>query len=865
MTVAERRWSHEGARNPQDNASAAPGLSDVVVHKFGGAALADAAAIAAVGALLSRETIGVHAIVVTSALQGVTNALTEAIHCTRAGDSRAAQIIATDLRARHIRMSRALIVRDGDGGAVAELTAAIDPMFDELDERLRTLASLGDRFVSATADEILATGERIAARIVRATLVAQGMAAEVVDGVSLIRTDGRHGDAAPDLARTDVAASRVLSPMLARGLIVVIPGFIGAGNDGVTVTLGRGGSDLSATVLARAVYAREVTLWKDVPGCMTADPRILPEARVVKILDAREASELAYYGAKVLHPRTLIPLRDGMRLRLRPFADPTAAGTTIVAGRIARGAPVRAISGLPGQALVAVSGTGMLGVPGVAARVFGTLAAATVSASMISQASSEQSICFTIPGDRAVEVAALLRQAFAEELDRREVDDIAVRANLTTVAVVGSGMARTPGISARIFAAVADAGVNVIAIAQGSSERNVSFVVEERDAPVAVRAVHRAFHLGKVGGGRVGRRTESTDVILLGMGRVGRELATQFAALHRAGHPPIHIVGVIDTGGFVFHQRGLTARRLASLVRLKQLGEPLSSAPGGTSAAATDALEFMGSHVLSRPILVDVANGDTTATLLRAVALGMDLVMANKAPLAGTRAAARQIMHDARAGGRRVLHEATVGAGLPVIDTLQQLRASGDRVDSVDSSPSGTMGFLFSEMGRGQRFSAAVRDAMARGYTEPDPRDDLSGLDVARKGLILGRMLGYAGEMTDVNVESLVPAALREVTREEFLAALETCDADWTARVEAARARGEVIRYRVRATRGGVKVGLASVPVGSALASLDGTDNLFVFTTARYRDRPLVISGPGAGAEVTAAGVLGDVLRLTAR
>jgi aspartokinase/homoserine dehydrogenase 1 len=424
-------------------------------------------------------------------------------------------------------------------------------------------------------------------------------------------------------------------------------------------------------------------------------------------------------------------------------------------------------------------------------------------------------------------------------------------------------MARTPGVSARIFAAVAEARVNVIAIAQGASERNVSFVVEEEDAPAAVRAVHRAFRLDKVGGGRAGRRAEPTDIVLLGFGRVGRELVTQLTALAARGAPLTRVVGIIDTRGFVFHPRGLTDRRLASLVRHKQRGDALDRLPGGRLATASDAVDFMASHALSRPVLVDVASGDTAPTLTRAVAHGMDLVLANKVPLAGDLAVARRIMHDARVSGRRVLHEATVGAGLPVIDTLQQLRASGDRVDSVDSSPSGTMGFLFSEMGRGRTFSAAVRDAMALGYTEPDPRDDLCGLDVARKGIILGRMLGYRGEMADVALESLVPDALRGVSREEFLDALPACDAVWALRVAEARTRGEVLRYRVRATRGGVRVGLVDARLGSALASLDGTDNLFVFTTARYRDRPLVVSGPGAGAEVTAAGVLGDVLRLT--
>jgi aspartokinase/homoserine dehydrogenase 1 len=550
-----------------------------------------------------------------------------------------------------------------------------------------------------------------------------------------------------------------------------------------------------------------------------------------------------------------------MTLRLRPFADPAAAGTTIVVGRITRGAPVRAISGMGQQALVSVSGTGMLGVPGVAARVFGTLAAANVSVSMISQASSEQSICFTIPGAHAGAVAASLRAEFADELARREVEDISVRVGLTTVAVVGSGMARTPGVSARIFGAVAHAGVNVVAIAQGASERNVSFVVEEGEAPAAVRAVHGAFRLDKVGGGRAKRRSEPTDVILLGMGRVARELVAQLGAAAKGG-APLRVVGVIDRHGFVFHPRGLPARQLASLVLAKQRGGSLGQARGGRAGSARDAVEFMATHALSRPVLVDVASGDTVEALMCALAHGMDLVLANKVPLASGLSTAREILREARARGRRVLHEATVGAGLPIIDTLQQLRASGDRVDSVDSSPSGTMGYLFSEMGRGRTFSSAVREAMTLGYTEPDPRDDLSGLDVARKGLILGRMLGYAGEMTDVSLESLVPDSLRDVSPERFLASLGECDAEWVRRVDEARARGEVLRYRARATRGGVRVGLVSVPGGSALASLDGTDNLFAFTTARYRSRPLVVSGPGAGAEVTAAGVLGDVLRL---
>ena len=833
----------------------------IVVHKFGGAALADAAAIGNVGTLLRAEPITSRLVVVTSALEGVTNQLLSAIAAARAGDHGTARAITDALRAWHLEVCDGVLAAPGQRAPRETMHLSINNSCDTLVRQVAGIA--GNVLDEALTDAILAHGERWAAGIVCAMMVAGGTPSVVVDGALLIQTDGRHGNAAPDLARTDTTAPGVIEPAFIHARAVIVPGFIGAARDGSVVTLGRGGSDLTAAVLARALDAPEVVLWKDVPGCMTADPRIVLEARVVPLLDAREASELAYYGAKVLHPRTLLPMRTGMTLRLRPFADPSAAGTTIVVGRVARGAPVRAISGMSSQALVAVSGTGMLGVPGVAARVFTALAELHISVSMISQASSEQSICFTIPADRAAEVADRLGAAFAEELARREVDEIIVRSGLTTVAVVGSGMARTPGIAARIFNAVSQAGVNVVAIAQGSSERNVSFVVDETEAVAAVRAVHATFRLDKVGGGKAMRKAEPTDIILLGMGRVAQELVTQFSALPPRKGKAMHIVGIIDRSGFVFRSRGMTARQLATVVQDKQRGIPLDRATDGRRASALEAVNFMASHALTRPVLVDVASGDTAPALARAVEHGMDLVLANKAPLASGMAEARRILQDARAGGRRVLHEATVGAGLPIIDTLQQLHASGDRVDSVDSSPSGTMGFLFSEMGRDRKFSDVVLDAMARGYTEPDPRDDLCGLDVARKGLILARMLGYTGEMTDVSVESLVPDALRAVTASEFLARLPDCDAEWAQRVADARDRGEVLRYRARATRGGVKVGLVSAPVGSALASLDGTDNLFVFTTARYRSRPLVISGPGAGTEVTAAGVLGDVLRLT--
>ncbi len=838
-----------------------PAHSSVVVHKFGGAALADAAAIARIVALLGPTSPGDRRVVVTSALLGVTDGLLAAAEAAASGEVERAAAIAADLRALHAAVADAFA--EDRETAARDLTTATNASFAELDALLVQIGRARELSPSMR-DLVVARGERLAARLLGFALASRGIASEVVDAAELVHTDGRAGDAAPDLARTEAACKARIPALLDAGLLVLVPGFIGAGLAGEVVTLGRGGSDLTAAVLGRALDASEVVLWKDVPGCMTADPRIVPDARVVATLDAREASELAYYGARVLHPRTLVPLRAGTKLRIRPFADAAAAGTTIVAGRAVGGSPVRAISAIAQQALVTVSGNGMLGVPGIAARVFGALAAIGVSVSMISQASSEHSICFTVPASRADEVVASLRDALAHEIEREQIEGVEHSDGLSTIAVVGSGMAHTPGIAARIFSAVAAAGVNIAAIAQGSSERNVSFVVEGSDTQRALRAIHDTFHLGKVGGGRAARRGAPTDLVLLGTGRIGRALIGQISAMPKQGPHALRVVGLIDSSGYLFDARGLSDRRLDALVRAKESGTSLSRAKDGRPGSARDAVEFMAGHMLSRPVLVDIAGGDTTDALLAAAGHGMHLVLANKVPLAGDARTARRILEEARSNGRRVLHEATVGAGLPVIDTIQQLVLSGDRVDTIDSSPSGTMGYLFSEMGRGRSFSHAVLAAMSLGYTEPDPRDDLGGTDVARKGLILARMLGYAGELRDVAVESLVPPALITVSREEFLAALPGCDAHWAVRVAAADAAGEVLRYRARSTRGGVKVGLTSVPRSSALASLDGTDNLFAFRTARYHERQLIVSGPGAGAAVTAAGVLGDVLRIVA-
>ncbi len=823
------------------------------VWKFGGASLADAAAVRhAIG--LIRKHPG-PLVVVPSALAGMTDALLDGARRSAAGDLTAgAEVAATFLR-RHRDLALALIPA---GPARRKILASLDHQAREYREVAHAVGALAELSPRAS-DTLVARGERAASALLTAALEAAGRRARRVDAAEIVATDGHHGQAAPDIPLTRKNARRLLRPLLSRGAVAVVPGFLGRGPDGGVTTLGRGGTDLTATLLARALGAGRVVLWKDVPGILTADPRAVPDARLVPQLHHREAAEVAYFGAKVLHPRALIPL-DGSRITLlvRSFLDPERPGTEVSARRTLEEYPVKALATVKGQSLVTVAGKGMMGVPGIAARTFSAVHAEGLSVSTIFQASSESSIGFTLPEGESRRAVKALERAFKEELAAGLIDGITSRGGVAVMAVVGSGMAGTPGIASRVFSALAAGGVNVIAIAQGSSELNISFVVEAEQAAEAARRVHGAFQLSKIGGGR-SPEAPRTDVVLLGFGRVGRALADQIAATR--GRERTRVVATLDRSGFVFDPRGLSRLRLLRLAQGKDEGKMLADL-GGRRASARDALAFVASHAVSRPVLVDVTAEETTDLLHLALAQGFDLVLANKKPLAGSPASYARLLDAARGAGRRVRYEATVGAGLPVIDTHLKLVESGDRVLRIEGCVSGTLGYVLSAVSAGRPFSQAVREAVERGYAEPDPRDDLSGRDAARKGLILARLLGYDGPPP--RAEDLTPPALRRLRPAEFMKRLPELDRPWRDRTARAAAQGRVLRYVVAATARGVQARLSAVPSDSPIGALSGTRNLLSFTTRRYRAEPLVITGPGAGAEVTAAGILNDIQYLAA-
>ena len=809
------------------------------VWKFGGAALADARAIQK-----AVERIAEHdgpLVVVASALAGVTDLLLAA-----------APDAAETFKRKHQQAARALVT----GPALQRYLDDIDASAREYADVRSAIAILGHQSPRAH-DTLVARGEQMSARLLAAALSKARCRASYVDALDIVRTDDVHGGATPKLEETGARARKLLRPLIEAGTIPVVPGFIGRAPDDSVTTLGRGGTDLTATLLARCLRAPQVVLWKDVPGIMTADPRLVPDARVIPQLHHREAAEVAHYGAKVLHPRALIPIA-GTRItvRVRSFVDPALPGTEVSSRQSLKAYPVKSLAVLPAQAVITVAGRGMVGVPGIAARTFTSVSAEGLSVSTIFQASSESSIGFTVPDNQANRAVACLKQGLREEIAHGWIDGVTARPQMSVVAVVGDGMAGTPGISARVFTALEAGGINVVAIAQGSSERNISFVVSAADAPEAARRVHAAFQLSKIGGGRPLSKPR-TDVVLLGFGRVGRALADQISSMRIDRE--VRIVGLLDRSGYIFDNRGLSRARLLKLAKAKDRGALLASL-GGRSASAGEALAFMASHAVSRPVVVDVTSDNTASVLQTAAAQGFDVVLANKKPLADGWESYDKLVTACTSGGRRLRYEATVGAGLPIIDTYRKLTETGDRVLRIHGCVSGTLTYVLSEVTAGRLFSEAVREAMSRGYAEPDPRDDLSGRDAARKGLILARMMGYRGAAPAA--DDLVPAPYRHLPLDEFLVRLPELDQAWSERVAAEGKHQKVLRYVVSATNRSVSVGLRGVPAASPIGAASGTQNIVTFQSRRYKFEPLVISGPGAGPQVTAAGILNDICSL---
>ncbi|MBD3176707.1 MAG: aspartate kinase [Armatimonadia bacterium] len=839
------------------------------VHKFGGTSLADAGCLARAADILGRASQGATIVAVASAMGGATDALMRAACDAADGHLERALEQIERLRYRHTD-ALALLSREtnADPGSGDSVRGELVALLEEVSELLRGVALIGE-LSPRVSDRILSVGEKLSVRLLAAALGFGGFQGMALDADSFLDTDDAFGDARPLTGVADRLIQKALRSHLEAGRIPVVTGFCGRAPDGATTTLGRGGSDLSATLLGAATAADEVTIWTDVAGVFSADPAVVPDARVVGQLNYREASEMSYYGAKVLHQRTIIPVADlSIPVRIKHTFDPSADGT-LVDGTFTPGShPVKALSAVRGQCLLSVEGKGMAGVPGVAARMFGALAARDISITMISQSSSESTICIALPREHAEAAEALLKSEFRPDLTRGDIEEVVLVRNIGIIAAVGLGMAHTPGVSSRLFTAMGDQGVNVRAIAQGSSELNISFAVEEHQVDRALRAAHAEFGLHRADTGR--DSATNMDIMLLGCGRVGRALAELI--LDRASHVfdrfslSPEIVAMCDRTGYLFDPTGIPLERVRSGLEIKKQGASLVEVDGAEEGSPTAMVERVLGFRVSRPVLVDVSDADGSGdAMLEALRLGADVVTANKKPLAGSMEAYRELVHTARERGRLLKCEATVGAGLPVVDTLDMLLATGDAIRRITGCFSGTLGYIMSELEAGAALSDAVAEAARRGYTEPDPVDDLSGLDVARKAIILARLSGILESDVEPELEGLVADGLAGLPLEELLERIRTeYDGPLAERVEACAAGGRRLRYGATIEPDCIRVGLIEVAADSPLFGLQGSDNMIVFESERYADRPLAVSGPGAGLEVTAMGVLSDVLRIAA-
>jgi aspartokinase/homoserine dehydrogenase 1 len=808
------------------------------VFKFGGSSVADAACMRRVADIIEGES-GPLAVVL-SACKGVTDALLDLVSAAERQEPTAAALAA--IRQRHVSLASEMCPPD----EVKAFAAELDTEVADVERRLRAVSE--SRSASPEVRDIVAGyGELWSSKLFARSLRARGARGAVrwLDARDVVEVLwGPLGPAVQWPSSRRRAAALVAD---APADTLIIPGFIARAPDGQQTSVGRNGSDFSASIFGDVLDAAEIHIWTDVDGVLSADPRRVPDATVIDSLSYHEAMELAYFGAKVIHPQTMAPaVTRGIPIWVRNTFAAQRPGTLICAAPESTHA-VKGITSIDAVALVNVEGAGMIGVPGTAQRLFGALREDGISVILISQGSSEHSICFAVPEKDAERTADTVRRAFAKELSDGQIQDVEALKGHSILSVVGDGMAGTPGIAADVFGALAGAGVNVRAIAQGSSERNISVVIDARQTTRALRSVHARFYLSP----------HTVSIGLVGPGVVGgvllEQIASQAPRLLRDFRLDLRVRAVMTSKKMLLSDQpiGIDGWR-------EQLnaGQPVD-------------LEAFEAHVraehLPHAVIIDCSASDQVAALYpRWLAEGIHVVTPNKRANSGPLEHFARVQQARRAGGSHYLYEATVGAGLPIMQTLRDLRETGDEIRKVEGIFSGTLAYLFNVWDGSEPFSAVVKAAKAKGYTEPDPRDDLSGTDVARKLVILAREMGMRLELQDVALEGLIPSALVGVGVDEFMARLGELDAPMLAKLEGARARNRVLRYvgALEASTNRATVGLVELEKSHPFANINLTDNVVRFVTSRYDQNPLVVQGPGAGPAVTAGGVFADLLRV---
>lgn len=809
------------------------------VLKFGGSSVATASNIRSVMEIIREQLKIDKLIVVVSALGGTTDDLLKAGTLAASGLEEYKEQLAK-VEQRHLTLVKELLPVQQQSGWLS----MVKKYCNEIEDLCNGLFLLTE-FTARSRDKLLSYGELMSSQIIAAAFAAGNLPAKWKDARELMRTNAAFGNAIVDFEFTNNTITAFFGKE--KDKLFIVPGFIASNEAMITTTLGRGGSDYTAAILAAAINASALEIWSDVPGMMTADPRWVQNARVIRNISYQEAMELSHFGAKVIYPPTIQPvLSKDIPVLIRNTFSPADEGTIIKSGSGDNGNVIRGISSIDNITLLSLEGSGMVGVPGFAKRLFEALSLANINVIMITQGSSEHSICVGVEASHAEKSKIAVDHAFAAEIELEKLDPVVIERELSIVALVGEHMKSHPGISGRMFGVLGRNGVNVRAIAQGSSERNISAVISTRDVRKAINVLHEEFFETSY---------KQVNLFIAGVGNVGsrllKQLKQQQGFLEKNLRLQVRIAGIANSRKFIIKEEGL---------------DPDSWQDGDhTGTGIRSFAENILQRNLRNSVFVDITASPEVAEVYdRLLEKSISVVACNKIACSSPYPVYKKLKDLSREYNVNFLFETNVGAGLPVIGTLNDLLRSGDKINKIEAVLSGTLNFVFNNYNGEKSFASVVKKAQDEGYTEPDPRLDLGGTDVMRKIMILARESGEQLEMDDITNNSFMPPSCMKGSIPEFYATMEKEEDKFRKLYLQAESEGKKLKFVARYENGKASVGLQHIDPHHDFFHLYGKDNVVLFYTDRYTEQPLVIKGAGAGAEVTASGVFADIIRATA-